>query len=745
MSELRNHTGETLLVGSTDGDLIINGEYFERGGIKVTIDAGDGNDTIGNSGSNTSVNGGSGDDLIFNGYFYYQPWDKFYSNNSEGDATLETNNGSNVTINAGTGNDTIKNQGANVVIQIDGGIKLVQNYGTINVLGSAGNEYLSLSGSGASTICGGGGDDTVLGSYKAAEVFQYSGGNLRIENYNYDDTLELTRGSIDGTSTDGGDLIFNMSDGGSITLKNMTNHAITVKNTAGKTTTKIYGTGDSPVDVIKRFVQAINRSVIEEKPTLFDEAIQSCSNFGSIQEVIDKMIADCRAASDGMKFLEDYCGIILNNSDTGAITGWDAGGLTAKTIDNIIPETLSAESLISLTNAKFTKYGLTINYPQKENSLTDNQKRILNGAYSWWFEESLKLIEESYGFKFDGQCIKFYAIDDAKSRYWGLTSGNAESNSVSINLAYTTFDDDADLDGNNVDRCIAHELTHVAQNVFMTYFPQFMEEGMAELTGGIDDERGTRIKNVAENADALATYLNIDNYNTGNANYYAAGYMFLRYMAKQISDAYDGSTAYSWSDNVLIKGTSASELLTASGEGITINGGAGNDTITAYGSNEVIIGGKGNDSVYVDPEQGNRVFEFDGNGGSDAVSGINSTDTIRLKNAVDVSTLKSGNDLILNVGSARMTLQDAATNYTLQKSGKNFIARPKAVSTTAKELPADDGYWFLEDNAEESPLSEIVSSESAVDMPTDFDEMFKVATAELTTNIERNRKAQSKH
>ena len=42
-------------------------------------------------------------------------------------------------------------------------------------------------------------------------------------------------------------------------------------------------------------------------------------------------------------------------------------------------------------------------------------------------------------------------------------------------------------------------------------------------------------------------------------------------------------------------------------------------------------------------------------------------------------------------------------------------------------------------------MSEIVSSESAVDMPTDFDEMFKVATAELTTNIERNRKAQSKH
>ena len=53
------------------------------------------------------------------------------------------------------------------------------------------------------------------------------------------------------------------------------------------------------------------------------------------------MIADCRACGNADIFLRDYCGIILDNADTGAITGWDAGGLSIKTADNVIGETLS--------------------------------------------------------------------------------------------------------------------------------------------------------------------------------------------------------------------------------------------------------------------------------------------------------------------------------------------------------------------------------------------------------------------
>ena len=710
MAEINNYDSGTLLSGTSSvdtivnyaeavtvksgkgNDLVINGEYFDRGGVNFVVDAGKGNDTIVSHGAYSSLVGGAGNDAIYNGYYYYQPWSRIYSNNGEGDVTLENYNGSYSTIDAGAGNDTIKNQGSHVLIKSDagndsicsngtdvtlqasGGSKLIKNDGgTLIVKGSSSDELISLSGSGASTIISGKGNDTIIGSYSAAEVFQYGGGNLRIDNYNYDDVIELKSGSIKNYTTDGGNLIFNMSDGGTITLRNMANHAITVKNSKGKTSTKIYGNGSSPVDVIKKFVQAINRSVIEEKPTLFDEAIQACSSFSSIQDVIDKMVADCRAASDAMTFLEDYCGIILNNKDTGAITGWDAGGLTAKTIDNIILETLPAATLSSLSKATFTKYGLTVNYPQKASSLSTNQKRLLQGAYSWWIEESLKLIEESYGFKFDGTSINFYATNDTGNEYWGLTSGNAASNSVSINLAYTSFEDDDDPDGNGVDRCIAHELTHVAQNVFMTYFPQFMEEGMAELTGGIDDERGTRIYNIASNADNLKTYLDIDNYKTGSANYYAAGYMFLRYMAKQISDAYDSLKSYSWTDGATIEGTSASELLTASGKGATIIAGSGDDTITAYGSNEVINGGEGDDSINAASDQKYRVYEFASDSGSDVVIGYNSSDTIRITDESRYSTVASGGDVIISIDDESMTLLDAAEETINIVGGKQIM------------------------------------------------------------------------
>ena len=120
---------------------------------------------------------------------------------------------------------------------------------------------------------------------------------------------------------------------------------------------------------------------------------------------------------------------------------------------------------------------------------------------------------------------------------------------------------------------------------------------------------------------------------------------------------------------------------------------------------------------------------------------------MQVTSAKSITTVKSGDDYIITMTSGTtkgtVTLQDAATNYTLTKSGKNFIVRPKA--TTAKELPADDGYWFLDESAtdevKESPLSEIVSSESAVDMPTDFfGDALKQSTNELVQTARHRQK-----
>ena len=101
----------------------------------------------------------------------------------------------------------------------------------------------------------------------------------------------------------------------------MTNHAITVKDSTGKTTTQIYSNGYSPQQVIKNLVQSWKQTMLDDRSVAkLDESIQLCSQFKIIQEVIDQMVADCSRVGDAEIFLRDYCGIILDNEDTGAIT-----------------------------------------------------------------------------------------------------------------------------------------------------------------------------------------------------------------------------------------------------------------------------------------------------------------------------------------------------------------------------------------------------------------------------------------
>ena len=106
---------------------------------------------------------------------------------------------------------------------------------------------------------------------------------------------------------------------------------------------------------------------------------------------------------------------------------------------------------------------------------------------------------------------------------------------------------------------------------------------------------------LASDADYLAKYLDLNNHYTGLPTYYAAGYMFYRYLAKQISDSYDKSFAYPWKDGTSIVSTTGSELLTGSGKGVSIFGGAGNDSVHNFGGQSVKISASdGNNYIYND-------------------------------------------------------------------------------------------------------------------------------------------------
>ena len=126
-------------------------------------------------------------------------------------------------------------------------------------------------------------------------------------------------------------------------------------------------------NVIKNFMYVLDGTESSSTAAL-DEAVKSVSNFSSWSELTRTMINDCQSYNgDYDAFLRNECDIILENIDTGAITGSDAGGGEIKTAESIVPE---SGSITYPSSNTFTIQGLTVKVPELS-TLTDSQKFIV--------------------------------------------------------------------------------------------------------------------------------------------------------------------------------------------------------------------------------------------------------------------------------------------------------------------------------------------------------------------------------
>ncbi len=100
MAYIENIIDKKLIRGTSSRDSIVNGKYWNNSGTASTILSGDGNDIIENWGFDVSINGGKGNDYIYNNAFIVG-------------ASVEY--ASNVSIEGGKGNDTLHNVGAGIV------------------------------------------------------------------------------------------------------------------------------------------------------------------------------------------------------------------------------------------------------------------------------------------------------------------------------------------------------------------------------------------------------------------------------------------------------------------------------------------------------------------------------------------------------------------------------------------------------------------------------------------------------
>lgn len=502
----------------------------------------------------------------------------------------------------------------------------------------------------------------------------------------------------------------------------------------------------TPKDVIKKFMAALDKTNLVGTAAL-DEAVKACSGskFTSIHGIINNMVEDCRIAGNAKKFLQNYCGIILGNIDTGAITGSDAGNSLTKSDESIVPEIGSLNTYFN--GNSFTAKGLTFklcklygsdNYDYHYvntdiNSLTPTQKYMWQGLYTWWARDALDLITQSYGknFGFDSSSsatvktihVGFtYADNNALAwvTNWADDYGEVVDLDLTINMNFYDKVNMSDPNGSTsvrgagyLDRTLAHELTHASMAANISDFnslPLFIKEGMAELTHGIDDERYYDIYQLAGNYSALRSVLDVDTLYSGSGYEYAGGYMFLRYLAKTVAElgnksasdftsgadyyendiegavlmAYGGSdTIYNYADKVSVNGGAGNDYLVNYGDHSTIYGGTENDTIDNYLGNYVSVSsGKGNDYIY------SGILSGDEGGSYTTIFGGEGNDTINLsshayKNVIQYAA-GDGNDIIYGAD-GNDTLQITSGTYsTLTNSQNDLVVKIGSGRVTLK-------------------------------------------------------------
>ena len=309
--------------------------------------------------------------------------------------------------------------------------------------------------------------------------------------------------------------------------------------------------GNIPADeqgVIVDFISYLDNSKLGAQQAL-DKAINYASG-GLFQDEADLKSSFVADMAGGDLF--GKCGINLENKDTGAITGLDAGGEREKTAESIVPETGLPYSGPPAGGSTSTINGLAVKWPDSGN---DAMKAAITSALSnQWLENCMDLVHESYAINFmdpeasvrDMEVLLSNEGNNGKLAYvtntYDTATGKTSKLTLTVNMDYYNNLDMNDPNGYDktskqtyLDRVIAHEMTHALMAANIDHFadlPPYIKEGTAELIHGIDDSRKNVIEALAQNNDDLKTALDYKGKNP-DENVYAAGYMCLRYLAHQ--------------------------------------------------------------------------------------------------------------------------------------------------------------------------------------------------------------------
>lgn len=381
---------------------------------------------------------------------------------------------------------------------------------------------------------------------------------------------------------------------------------------------------DTQLKVIRNFMTHLD----SKGARYIDEAIKISSNqrYLSQDQFITSFINDVTKYNivdedKAKSFLKAYCKIDLDDEDTGAITGKDAGNKYSRTAQTIVsdapikkwklPSTSRIDTIKYFSKDKTDEdrevYYSTINnldimwnaYEDEtvESTSIDREAKafIIKGLNSSWIENSLNLIEESLGLTFaENDSVRgttstnklwIHFINDGGesnstlwiTSYFDNSPGNSKTTDLHmyLNMYFLNTIDIKDSNGfipneGYIDRLIAHELTHAMMSANIDYYielPEYIVEGSAELVHGIDDNRQGAMLALLQKFPADIKSLFTANELEGtllNDDYtpqfvYAGGYIILRYLAEQGAIFFDHS-GYSEEEQEIIDSTKDEEI-----------------------------------------------------------------------------------------------------------------------------------------------------------------------------------------
>lgn len=476
----------------------------------------------------------------------------------------------------------------------------------------------------------------------------------------------------------------------------------------------------TPVGIIKKFVKTLVET--SKTGTEATDAAFKAVGAGNYTAFKSEFTSAKKNYKSNQDFCEQECGIRINNKDTGAITGKDAGGKTEKTAESIMPESATAKELKAAEYNSFTKNGLTVNveyadgyggkmygkyFDYDEETYLAKQKLVVRALYNWWIPEALDLINESLGINFtDGRAntktlnIEFDSGYSSK-RVIGLDfdydMGYASEMTLKINadrLYNMTKNDkngtlpeksyitgtaygNSETFTNYLDRLILQAMAEVTLKANVAYvdkLPREISGGLCAIVGGYDD---------STNYSSFTS--------SGNSDF--NGYARLRYLAKNYSDGMPDGVSYNakktgltvtneFTDKTLdladfastVKNVNASALkngiiIVGNKLDNSIVGGSGNDSLVGGDGKDTLSGGKGNDSLT--GGKGNDVFIY--TAGNDVITDYATGDKISVGSAISKATL-SGSDVIFTVGKNTLTVKKGKdkTLTLINSKGKEY-------------------------------------------------------------------------